>query len=296
MEKYYSTSRGTAYLGKSEDFLKSNFAEDLVGNVDLILTSPPYPLMAPKAYGNEVGDLYKSQILSLFSSSMRLLSPTGSLVVEIGNAWEKGRPEMQTLPVETLLAIKNDLNLKLCQMFVWENPNKLPGPAAWVNLKRIRVKDSFTHIWWYSPTGTPKADNKRVLSPYTSGMEKLLKSQKYNQGSRPSGHNVGEGFLKRNEGAIPSSVLRFTNSREEKAYREWCQQHNLPRHPARMPSDLAKFFINFLTEKGDMVYDPFGGSNTTGRAAEDLERSWVISEMSRDYLEGSKGRFGGEIL
>jgi site-specific DNA-methyltransferase (cytosine-N4-specific) len=291
MKLHYSTHLGEAYWAKTQDFLQSSIARNLAGKVDLILTSPPYPLAAPKAYGNKNGEEYRSDLLDIFMQAAPLLSEKGSLIVEIGNAWEKGLPEMQTLPIETLLSIKRDLNLVLCQMFIWDNPNKMPGPANWVNIKRIRVKDSFTHIWWFSKGPFPKADNRNVLAPYKTGMEKLLATQKYNRGTRPSGHAVGDGFLVRNEGAIPSSVLRFSNSKESSAYKAWCEERGLNRHPARMPADLAKFFINLTTNEGDLVFDPFGGSNTTGRAAEDLGRRWIITEMSEKYIEGSRGRF-----
>jgi DNA modification methylase len=62
-----------------------------------------------------------------------------------------------------------------------------------------------------------------------------------------------------------------------------------------MPADLAKFFIRFLTDAGDIVFDPFGGSNTTGAAAEELERFWISIEASADYIKGSRGRFGDRI-
>lgn len=62
-----------------------------------------------------------------------------------------------------------------------------------------------------------------------------------------------------------------------------------------MPSDLARFFIRFLTEPGDIVLDPFGGSNTTGAAAEDLERFWLSIEATEDHIKGSRGRFGNRI-
>lgn len=64
-----------------------------------------------------------------------------------------------------------------------------------------------------------------------------------------------------------------------------------------MPLKLAEFFIKFLTDKADVILDPFGGSNTTGRAAEDLGRKWICIEADPDYIEGSKGRFApDEIL
>ncbi len=62
-------------------------------------------------------------------------------------------------------------------------------------------------------------------------------------------------------------------------------------HPARMPSGLAEFFINFLTDPGDLVLDPFAGSNTTGSVAERLGRRWLSIESVLDYARGSRGRF-----
>lgn len=287
----YSTPFGRAFNCSIEDFILSPQFDELRGTVDLIVTSPPYPLVSPKAYGNRVGEDYKTWLSQVFVDLLPLLKPRGSLVVEIGNAWDKGAPTMSTLPLETLLNIRRETGLFLCQQFIWSNPNKLPGPATWVNVKRIRVKDSFTNIWWYSLTDNPMANNTRVLTPYKDGMKKLLARQTYNQGNRPSGHNIGDGFLTKNRGSIPSNVLTFPNTMESSAYRDWCKQHNVPQHPARMPEKLAEFFIKFLTNKGSLVMDPFGGSNTTGKVAEDLNRHWIYVENNPEYVIGSKGRF-----
>ncbi len=288
----YSTEFGTAYNSSIERFIKSPLSLELSSKVDLILTSPPYPLLSPKAYGNLSGGEYLDWLVDVMGGLLPLLKESGSLVVEIGNTWERGKPTMSTLPIETLLAIKSRLGLEVCQMFIWENPNKLPGPAVWVKKDRVRVKDSFTHIWWFSKTPNPNADNRKVLKPYSKSMERLIERQSYNTGLRPSGHKIGEGFLKsQSSGSIPGSVLVIPNSKESPQYRAWCRENGLPQHPARMPSDLAKFFIEFLTEPGDLVFDPFGGSNTTGASAESLERRWFVTEMSEEYFKGSKGRF-----
>jgi DNA modification methylase len=58
-----------------------------------------------------------------------------------------------------------------------------------------------------------------------------------------------------------------------------------------MPIGLPEFFIKFLTEAGDLVLDPFAGSNTTGAAAEYLGRPWLSIELQADYVAGSRGRF-----
>lgn len=287
----YKTGLGQAYNASIEDFIQSSRFKELKGSVDLILTSPPYPLVSPKAYGNRVGEEYKIWLSDIMTELKQLLKPKGSLVVEIGNAWDKGQPTMSTVPLETLIQIKEQSKLNVCQQFIWNNPNKLPGPATWVNIKRIRVKDSFTHIWWYAPSIDPRANNQKVLTPYGEGMIKLLEKQDYNRGMRPSGHNIGNGFLKSNTGAIPSSVLTYANSKEDPAYRQWCKDQGVSQHPARMPEKLAEFFINLTTTKNSLVFDPFGGSNTTGKTAENLGRKWIMVERDPEYILGSKGRF-----
>lgn len=46
-----------------------------------------------------------------------------------------------------------------------------------------------------------------------------------------------------------------------------------------------------LTDKGDFVLDPFGGSCVTGEVYERLQRQWVCCEVVEEYIEGAKGRF-----
>jgi len=304
----FTTKLGKAYCAKIEDFMQSPTARRLAGNVDLILTSPPFPLLSPKSYGNRVGSDYRSWIVDVSISLRKLLSDSGSLVVEIGNTWNKGRPTMSLLPLQTLMSIAEDAEYELCQQFIWENTAKLPGPATYVNIERIRLKDSHTNIWWYGKTSHPKANNRNILTPYKDGQQKLMKSGSYNSGSRPSEHRIGEkSFLPNNGGAIRgstfsfpetesrSSVIRMANTKRDIGYYQWCTSKNLTMHPARMPLNLAKMFVEFLTEPGDLVLDPFGGSGTTGQAAEDLGRRWISVEMDRNYIEGSKGRFANPI-
>jgi site-specific DNA-methyltransferase (cytosine-N4-specific) len=69
----------------------------------------------------------------------------------------------------------------------------------------------------------------------------------------------------------------------------------IPVHPARYPQGIPDFFIRFLTTRGDLVLDPFGGSNTTGYVAERLGRRWLTFEKKTEYLKGAKLRFEGNI-
>ena len=156
---------------------------------------------------------------------------------------------MSTLPLETLLAIKNKGDYKLCQQFIWFNTAKLPSPVQWVNIDRSRVKDSFTTLWWLSKTSYPKANNLNIVEEYSDSMKKLLKSKKYNAGSRPSEHQIGvQSFLKDNGGAIPSNVLIAANTASNSNYLNMCKAEGITLHPARMPEFIAEYFIKFLTE------------------------------------------------
>ena len=305
----YSTDLGKYYLGKCEDTINKL---DLKKKVQLILTSPPFPLNNKKKYGNLNGEEYLkwfSNLAELFSS---ILTPNGSIVIEMGNTWEKNRPVQSLLHLNSLLSFVNNKHagLRLCQEFICYNPARLPSPAQWVTINRIRAIDSFTHIWWISNSDYPKADTRRILRPYSKSMKKLLECGKYNFGKRPSEHIISEkGFLTDNQGSISHNILELEQIDEKKEFRQpysmfsisntksndfftkTCKKRGLVPHPARMPLELASFFINFLTDEGDLVLDPFGGSNTTGFCAEKQNRKWISIEANIEYGKQSIIRF-----
>ena len=125
VERAYSTDFGQMLVGKIEDALNSPAVNEVKGKVNLILTSPPFPLVRKKAYGNTTGQEYLEWIEGLAPQLTNLLADDGSIVIEIGNAWIKGEPEMSTLPLETLLAFKKAANLHLCQEIICHNPARL---------------------------------------------------------------------------------------------------------------------------------------------------------------------------
>lgn len=288
----YRTRKGTYYLGSFEEFLCSEEARQLRGRVQLIFTSPPFALNKKKRYGNRQGQVYIDWLARMAPHFSALLSPTGSIVIELGNAWAKGQPEMDPLSLEALLGFLRAGKFHLCQQFIGYNRAKLPTPAEWVTIRRVRVKDAFTHIWWMAPTPTPYANNRNVLKDYSPEMERLLRTKKYNAGRRPSEHVISEtSFLTRNPGAIPPNVIEYVNTRPWDDYTKYCERHRITKHPARMPREIPKFFIEFLTRRGQLVLDPFGGSNVTGAVAEALGRRWVSIDPVRQYASGSRGRF-----
>jgi site-specific DNA-methyltransferase (cytosine-N4-specific) len=284
--------------------------------VQLILTSPPYPLNRKKSYGNLTGPAYKKWFTSLAPLFAELLRPDGSIVIELGNAWLPGRPVQSLLHLESLLGFVQapGADLRLCQQFICFNPTRLPSPAAWVTVRRLRATDSFTHLWWMAKSDFPKADNKRVLRPYSPDMLKLLERGTYNNGRRPSQHGISkESFLRNNGGSIAQNVLeieaidaqnpprmpnvfRIANTRSNDFFSRECRADGVIPHPARMPAGLASFFVHFLTAPGDLVLDPFAGSNTTGFVSEQTGRRWLAIEQEKTYLQQSRIRFRDPVL
>lgn len=307
IRQLYNTSHGEYYLGDVNEALQSKDLTKYKERVNLILTSPPFPLVKKKEYGNLEGQEYIEWMTTTVQNCLDFLTEDGSLVIEIGNAWEAGSPTISTIPMEALLNIKKTTGLYLCQEIIVHNPSRLPSPVEWVNKKRSRLKDSWTRVWWFSKSPHPKASNLDVLKEYSESMKSILKTKKYNAGQRPSGHKVGTtSFLKNHGGAISPSFLDFTqkylfntfnsslslsNSGQQKNYQNHCDNNAIKRHPARMQSSLVDFFLHFLTEEEDIVMDIFAGSNTTGWRCQELKRHWVGIERDWEYGIGSVGRF-----
>jgi site-specific DNA-methyltransferase (cytosine-N4-specific) len=259
-------------------------------SIDLIVTSPPFALLRKKDYGNEEQDAYVSWFKSFGFEFFRILKPTGSLVIDIGGSWVPGQPTRSLYHFELLIMLCREIGFHLAQEFYWWNPSKLPTPAEWVNVRRVRVKDAVNSIYWLSKTPWPKASNRRILIPYSESMEGLLKNG-YNAKLRPSGHDISEKFNVNNGAAIPPNLLAIPNTESNSAYIRYCHENDLPVHPARFPGTLPEFFIRMLTDTGDIVYDPFGGSCIVGAVCERLKRHWICSELDHSYVQGAMGRF-----
>lgn len=191
-------------MSENAELLGSPAFERWRGKIQLLFTSPPFPLKRKKRYGNFDGKKYQTWFSDLAPVFAEFLTKDGSIVVEMGNAWETGVPVQSLLPIKALLRFVENkkAKLKLCQEFVCYNPARLPSPAQWVTIERIRVKDSFTRLWWMARTDRPDADNRRILKGYSRAMKELLERRGYNAGARPSEHVISaKGFLKKHRGA-----------------------------------------------------------------------------------------------
>ncbi len=283
---YYEREYGAAYLGDALDLIRSVPAD----SVNLVLTSPPFALTRKKEYGNENAERYVEWFLPFAREFKRVLADDGSFVLDLGGAYLPGHPVRSIYQFDLLIRLCKEVGFFLAQDFYHYNPARLPAPAEWVTVRRIRVKDAVNVVWWLSKSENPKADNRKVLKPYSDSMKDLLRNG-YKARLRPSGHDISENFQKDNNGAIPPNLLSLANTESNSAYLRRCQAAGIKPHPARFPAAFAEFYVRFLTDEDDIVLDPFAGSNTTGFVAEMLRRRWIAFEINQQYLEGSRYRF-----
>ena len=293
---YYTTSLGAAFAGDSRELM----AKIPDGSINLVFTSPPYALHFKKEYGNVHKDDYVDWFLGFARQVFRVLKDDGSFVLNVGGSYNAGTPTRSLYHFKLLIALVEELKFHLAQECFWHNPAKMPVPAEWVTVRRVRIKDSVEYVWWFSKTPWPKANNRNVLKPYSKDMLRL-NQRGVRETVRPSGHHINSSFIKVDAGgSIPSNVveetyadsmLKFGNNASNDEFTKRCKELGIKMHPARFPTSLPEFFIKLLTDEDDIVLDPFAGSNTLGVVAQQLARRWIAMDLSPEYLEASKVRF-----
>ena len=299
IEPYFSSKFGSAYLGDSLDLLQKL----PTGSLNLVVTSPPYALHFKKEYGNEHKDRYVEWFLPFAREIHRVLAEDGSFVLNIGGSYNKGAPTRSIYHFKLLVALVEEVGFHLAQECFWYNPAKMPVPAEWVTVRRVRVRDSVEYVWWLSKTPYPKASNLKVLKEYSEDMIRLNRNG-VRGATRPSGHVIRETFDKIAAGGsippnvvegvfedFPESMMKMGNNAANDIYTKRCKEEGIKIHPARFPALLPKFFIKLLTDPDDLVLDPFAGSLTAGAVAESLERRWIAGEAVEEYLRAGRFRF-----
>ncbi len=297
---FFASRLGAAYCGDSLELLQALPS----ASVNLVVTSPPYALHFKKAYGNEHKDSYVKWFLPFANEIQRVLTSDGSFVLNIGGSYNQGTPTRSIYHFKLLVALVEEIGFHLAQECFWYNPAKMPVPAEWVTVRRIRVRDSVEYVWWLSKTPHPKASNLNVLKEYSEDMIRLNRNGVRGT-TRPSGHVIRNSFDKIDAGGaippnvteaefdIPESMLKMGNNAANDLYTKRCKEEGIKIHPARFPALLPKFFIKLLTDPNDLVLDPFAGSLTAGAVAEQLDRRWIAGEAIEEYLKAGTFRFQG---
>lgn len=289
----FSTELGVAIWGRHQDVFGG-----LLEPIALCITSAPYPLRKARAYGNPPADTsYSDFICQALEPIVKNLLPGGSVVINVPNDVFEDRLPSRALHLERLVLALNDrLGLSLMDRIPWENQSKPPGPTYWACVNRYQLSSCFEHLLWF--TNDParvRADNRRVLEQHTEKHVRLMQ-----RGGEARTSSYGDGayalhpgsFGRLTSGKIPRNILKRGHSCADTiAYRKCAAALRLPIHGAMQPTSIADFFIRFLSEPGDLIVDPFGGTVRTGLAAERLGRRWLVTEWILQYLRGATGLF-----
>ena len=227
------------------------------GFVDLVFTSPPYADL--RDYASIRPDDYVGWFLPIAYEVKRLLKDGGSFVLNINDRCVRRSRHLYVFKL--VVALVDIVKLPLIDTYIWQKPNPMPGRFG------ARLKDAFEYCFWFGRSTDVKFRPEHVGVPYANAQPQKNTVRHRNGGQRMNGATIYErGF------ADPGNVVQCAVTRGES------------NHPARMPDDLARFFISLATDEGDIILDPFMGSGTTARAAKALGRKHLGFEIHPEYL------------
>ncbi len=252
----------TVVHGDSRDVLK-----DYVGQVDLIVTSPPYADARKKHYDSVHPDDFAEWLLTFHEPFWDALKPTGSLIINIKDKVVDGvRHRYVWHTIEALSA----LGWHAIDDYLWHKPNPMPG--YWPT----RLRDGWEYCFHLAKSKKPYFNADAVRQPIGEWAETRLKNLGDNDLNRHNSENdsgFGRDISKwvGKKTVLPSNVLSMAVVGKNKG------------HPAVFPVGLPLFFIKLLCPENGLVVDPFGGSGTTGIAALSLGRDSILIDNNAEY-------------
>jgi site-specific DNA-methyltransferase (adenine-specific)/site-specific DNA-methyltransferase (cytosine-N4-specific) len=222
-------------------------------SVDLVITSPPYADIIN--YGKNVSvkkvDDYCDWILPLFKEVYRVLKPSGSFILNINDKCVDGY--RNTFIFDLISRNSSETKLKMYDYYLWHKKAGIPNGSD----KRFRNMTEWIFHF---------CKDKNQIKFY---MDRVLEEPKVENGNK---------MVK----IRPDNVFRFSTA--------GAARDNTIKHPAPYHKELPSYFINLLTDEGDLILDPFSGIGTTSLAAKELNRKSICFELNERYAEFSVKR------
>jgi site-specific DNA-methyltransferase (adenine-specific)/site-specific DNA-methyltransferase (cytosine-N4-specific) len=268
-----------------------------------VITSPPYADIVN--YGKNISikksNEYVDWILPLFNEIHRVLKPSGSFILNINDNCDKGY--RNTFIYELIYRNSKETSLKLYDTYIWHKMNGIPNGST----KRFRNNTEFIFHFCKDSKQMKFYMDRALMDPkesyskrfdgvtsfeqneITDGKRPIVKIRKTNKQVDSTGSSCDE-FVTRvvPDKVRPDNVFRFPTA--------GAARDNSIRHPAPYHKELPTYFINLLTDEGDVVLDVFSGIGTTGMSCKDLNRQYIGMELNEKYAEFSKKRISGEEL
>jgi adenine-specific DNA-methyltransferase len=230
---------------------------------DLVVTSPPYNIGKPYEERLKLEE-YSVWHETLIKSIVSRVKPTGSVCWQVGNYVENGC----IYPLDYIFhPIFTKLGLKLRNRIVWHYGHGLH------NTKRFSGR--YEVVLWYTKSDdyTFNLDAVRVPPKYPG--KRAFRGPKAGQlSSNPLGKNPEDVW------AVTDSTHDIWNIPNVKA-----GHVEKTEHPCQFPVGLIERLILALTQKSNLVFDPFTGTGSAGVAAILHKRRFLGCELDSDYAQ-----------
>jgi site-specific DNA-methyltransferase (adenine-specific) len=238
-------------------------------SIDLIFTSPPYADQRKNTYGGIHPDEYVEWFLPISKELFRVLRPDGTFILNIKERVVNG--ERHIYVINLILEMRKQGWL-WTEEFIWHKKNCYPG--KWPN----RFRDAWERLLQFNKSKKFNMYQESVMIPTGDWAKTRLRNLSDTDKKRDESR-VGSGFGKNISNwlsrafAYPTNVLHLATQ---------CNNKN---HSAVFPEALPDWFIKLFTKEQDWVLDPFLGSGTTCKVAQQLNRNSVGIEMNDEYYE-----------
>jgi len=287
----YRADDGVALCAHAED------AASLIakGSLNLILSSPPYPVVN-RSYGRYGVTEWLKWMDDLMGIWRQLIRPDGTIAINLMDVHQAGSPNLDAYVERFTLNAIDQHDLHLAGRMPWVSPTKL-GHIEWTSKRKLRPRNVLEHIILLSPSQNPTWDATRLPPrPLRERSESQTRSDLLRQGktTRPSGLDINHSAFAGQVG-ISDNLFIAGGASGSDTYSRSCRANNETPHPARFPREVPKRVILLTTDVGDTVYDPMAGSNTTGEVAHALGRRWISSDPVLDFVQSSRHRFDQSI-
>lgn len=258
------------YEGNSIDLMKCLPDE----SVDLIMTSPPYANARKKHYNSVSPDDYKDWFLPFAREMKRVLKDDGNFVLNIKDQAKNN--ERHPYVFETIIALQKD-GWMWNDTYIWNKPNPMPRKPFY------RFKNGFEYIFHFKKKKKAKFYPERVMHESDNCREYE------NYGKKDREDLIGKHGLYRR--------TSFVNANCKKAYPSNVIEAGVAGgksdHPARFPPSIPAFFIDIMSNPGDVVLDPFAGSGTTNAVAKEKCRKTIGFDLERKYVDVANKKIKG---
>jgi DNA modification methylase len=283
----YTTPDGFALWAHAEDAARHIDG----GSVKLVFTSPPYPVVR-RDYGRFTVEQWLDWMKRMMAIWGDLITDDGTIAVNVMDVFESGSPMLSPYVERFTLSAIDDAGLNFAGRMMWHSPTKL-GNIQWTSKAKVHPKNSLEHLLLFSKSDRPSWDITRMeRNPYAARTVRQSESEaKRGKVRRPSGITTSGAAFALGAGPLPGNLIVAGGVVGSDSYSKRCRDTGVTPHPARFPEKLPRQVILMATDRGDVVYDPMAGSNTTGKVAADLGRRFISSEPMLDYVRSSALRF-----